>query len=228
MTARRMIALSAAGCVLALSLVAGSGCEREIPVVENQEVTGYRIEGLVTDAQGQPVANVQVKLFYQFEFVDSKPPPAKTYIVPQSNQLIAARVYDYGDRVIRTISSISYPAGPIVIEWDKKDDRGNLVPSGVYWVRYLSGNDVHLRYPVTISGEVATTTNSSGRYVIPAENLPIGFYPVPLYNGDRSQYFGNHRIIPYVGLDFIISNSRKSVSFLLQKDRVTHMDVRFR
>lgn len=210
-----------------LMLAVVNGCEREIPVLGSSNSSGYRIEGMVTDGQGRPIVGVQVRLSYQFEFVDTNPPPRKEYIVAQQVEVVTVQVVDINDRVIRILSTASYSQGPIVVTWDQRDDRRRLVPSGVYFVRYLSGGDVKHSYPVTVTGAVTDVTDEAGRFQIPSENLPIGFYPVPLSPSDGYPYAGNYRIIPFVALDFTISSQRKSAYVSLTSDRVTKVDITF-
>lgn len=208
-------------------MLAVAGCEREIPVLSNGDASGYRIEGIITDGQGRAIVGVQVKLYYQFEYVDSKPAASKEYFVSEQNQVVTVRVFDLNDNPRRTISTSLYQPGPIIVQWDKRDDQGRLVPSGVYYVRYIVRGETKYSYPVTVTGAITAVTDGSGHYAIPSENLPVGFYPVPLYSSDSTIYYGNYQIVPYVGINFVVSSQVRSVYASLTKDRITQIDYTF-
>jgi hypothetical protein len=49
-------------------------------------------------------------------------------------------IYDVAGRRVRTVAQISRPNGQIVkVAWDGRDGHGQLVPSGIYFVRVASG-----------------------------------------------------------------------------------------
>lgn len=211
-------------------MVIVSGCEREIPLasIGEPEISGYRIEGTLTDRLGTPYRDIPIQLFYDYEFVDSNDPPSKEFEVTEPAKIIRVGVYDRNDHLKRILFNGRAEPGPFVVLWDQKESNGVLAISGVYTVRYTVDEQTKKSYPVTVSGNVTARTDSLGKFLIPDVNLPIDFYPVPLYNSDSSIYYGNHRIIPYVVLQFALAeNNNRSVYFRLEKNRVTHKDVKF-
>jgi low density lipoprotein receptor-related protein 5/6 len=55
------------------------------------------------------------------------------------------RIYDAAGRLVRTLLSEDKPAGTYTKVWNGRDDNGAEVSSGVYFVRFETGNDVHAR-----------------------------------------------------------------------------------
>jgi len=54
-------------------------------------------------------------------------------------------VFDVQGRAVRRLVNAAQPAGPHAIRWDGRDDRGGLVPSGIYFFRLETGgkSEVH-------------------------------------------------------------------------------------
>ncbi|MBI3585748.1 MAG: hypothetical protein HY088_01300 [Ignavibacteriales bacterium] len=214
----------------AFMIVVVSGCEREIPLAlsSEPEISGYRIEGTLTDRLGNPYRDIPVQLFYDYGSVDSNDPPSKEFQVNDPVKIILVGVYDRKEHLKRILFNGRAERGPFVIVWDQKESNGVPAPSGVYTVRYIVDEQTKKSYPVTVSGNVTARTDSLGKFLIPDDNLPIDFYPVPLYNSDSSVYYGNHRIIPYVVLQFALAeNNSRSIYLHIEKNHITRIDIKF-
>ena len=201
------------------------GCERDLGFNTFEVISGYRIEGRATDRIGNPVRNVDVRVFYDYEYMDYNAPPTKEYDVPGSTPTVTVVVRNRAGQLIRTLFSGNPPAGPFVIDWDKKDVNGNDVPSSTYSVHYDVNNVSQKSYTVTVDGTIVTRTDTLGRYTVPGDNLPVGYYPVPIFSSSGSTFFGNHRITSLVRLSFVTPSRSRTVSVTLLKDRVTLVDV---
>jgi len=46
---------------------------------------------------------------------------------------------------VRSLVQRDLPAGYHEVRWDAKDDLGNLVPVGPYWILYRAGSDYRCR-----------------------------------------------------------------------------------
>ena len=53
----------------------------------------------------------------------------------------AVAVYDAAGRRVRVLAEAELPAGTHAIAWDGRDQRGQLVPAGVYFIRAAAGGE---------------------------------------------------------------------------------------
>ena len=213
--------------LLALCLLLIEACEREIPpVAEPVTTTGYQIEGFVLDGLGNPVRGLPIALYYDYELVDTGPAPSKIFRASDPSAIVRVTVFDSYNRPLLTLFQGRPPEeGGLEIDWDQEDAFGNPAPSGAYTVQYIVGGQTKMSYPVVVSGNVVTTTDTSGHYIIPDQYLPVGFSPVPLYSADSSSYLGNYQITPYVVLEFRLQPSRYGYVILTQ-DQITRFDFK--
>lgn len=213
--------------LLLACVLSALACERDTGIVSSEVISGYRIDGRVVDRIGNPVKNVDVKVFYNYEYVDYNSPPSKEYDVPDPSPTVTVVVRNRNGQNIRTLYSGNPPPGPFLVEWDKKDADSVDAPSGVYSVHYLVNNTTQKSYDIAVEGTLVARSDSLGKYVIPNDNLPVGFYPVPLYNADKTLFYGNHRISSSILLLFSTSARYREVYITVVKDRVTVLDVVF-
>ena len=61
------------------------------------------------------------------------------YSVPEDGEVIL-RVYDVAGRRVKDLVSGRVKAGIHRLEWDRRDVRGRLLPSGVYFLRLEAGD----------------------------------------------------------------------------------------
>jgi hypothetical protein len=201
------------------------GCERELPFQAYPEkpILGYQIEGYVTDHLGIPLKGVRVAVWYDYEFVDTVRPPSTDFFVDDPTRSILVRVYDHNQKVRAILFEGHAPAGLLEIAWNKRDSFGSLVPSGVYTVDFNVNGVSRASYSVVVDGAVTAVTDSLGYYVIPEENLPIGFYPVPQTIVQDPSSYGSYRITPLVSLELYLG-VHPWTSVTLTKDQVTRHD----
>ncbi len=201
------------------------GCERDTQLLSVDTTTGYKVQGTVTDRIGNPVVGVNVSVLYDYDLVDRNPAPSKDFTVTDSTKTVSVVVRNRGDQTIRTIFSGTLPLGNYMYDWDMKDAIGNNPPASTYTLHYLVDGVSQKSYSVTVSGTIVALSDVQGQYTIPDNNLPIGFYPVPIYSFDKSVFFGNHRIVSSVRLAFTTTARVKEVVVNLSKDVVKKVDV---
>lgn len=211
---------------IVLVLVGMIGCERDVPfmVPPPEPINGYQIEGYVTDRLGIPVKDLQVALWYEFDYVDGNP-PNRTLYVDNSNATSLVRVFDANKNVKKVLFQGRAPLGILDVSWDKKDSLGQPVPTGIYTVDFRQGGVLKNSYTTVVNGNVTVVTDSLGHYTITNDQLPVGFYPVPLYSNDDSNFLGNFQVSSYVVLEFYLT-SHRSASVILTPDQVTRLDYR--
>ncbi len=213
-------------CTMLVLLLGGVvGCERDLPYVAPAEkpIVGYQVEGYITDHLGVPLKGVRVGLWYDYEFVDTLHLPSPSFYVDDSAKTARVQVFSRSQTVVAVLFAGHSPVGTMDFEWDKHDGLGNLAPSGVYTVEFSMNNVSRASYTVVVDGAITAVTDSLGHYVIPDENLPVGFYPVPRFSSVDSYFFGNYRITPSIGLELYLDVHR-GVSLTVDKDQVTRRD----
>ena len=201
------------------------GCERDLPyqVPSEKPIVGYQLEGYVTDRLGVPLKGVRVGLWYDYEFVDTIHHATPAFVVDDSTKVARVQVLDRKGRVEAIVFEGRTSPGIMDVEWDKRDQAGNPATSGVYTVDFSLNGASRASYAVVIDGAVTAATDSLGHYVIPDQNLPVGYYPVvrPVYGDPAST--GNFRISPNMGLELYL-DIRRGASVTLVKDAVIRRD----
>lgn len=194
------------------------GCQRDLPYEAPAEtpISGYQLEGYVTDHFGVPLKGVGVQLWYDYEFVDTLHSPNPVFYVDDPAQIARVEVLSRNKRIINVLYDGHSNVGLLDTEWDKRDAFGRPVPSGVYTVDFSMNGVSRSSYTVMVDGAVTAVTDSLGHYLIPDENLPVDFYPVP-----RSD--GNYRITSLVSIQLTLEIPR-GTSLTLTKDQVTRFD----
>lgn len=202
-------------------------CEREIPPAGTSvTVSGYQIEGYVLDALGNPVRGLPIAVYYNYDLVDTGPPPPKDYLPADPNKIVRVTVYDRYNAPVLTLFQDRPPdTGPMDITWNQRDAGGNPISSGVYTVQYIVDGRTQLSYPVVVSGNVVAQTDTTGHYVIRDKYLPVGFYPVPLYSADNSTYLGNWQISADIVLGLRLQPTRYW-SVVITENEITEFDIR--
>jgi hypothetical protein len=63
-------------------------------------------------------------------------------VISKLNSKVKVIVYDILGKEVRTLLDKELPAGEYTIEWDGKDSNGNILNSGVYFIRMLANPDL--------------------------------------------------------------------------------------
>jgi hypothetical protein len=180
-----------------------NGCNRDSIVQENISTTGYQIQGKVIDRYRNPVAGAEIKLFYDYGYLNSDQPPSKDCYIDNDTTIVTVVVYDRNDNPIRILLQRKQPIGNLKIEWDQRDTLGTTVPSGLYWIRYYVGTNMKHEYGEVVEGGRVAMTDALGQFTVLDFNLPIGYQPVPGYSLDGQTFYGNYEILSTVFLKII-------------------------
>ncbi len=216
--------MRAAAIAVPAILTLVSGC-RDNPVEPVPPVATYRVEGTLSDHYGHAIDGAAVYVNYDYSLVDEGPPPQTSCTVTDTTHAVSVNVYNPADVLCRKLFSGPPPSATFQVLWDHTDSSGVVMPSGVYQVRYESGGVTLASYPVVVDGGQVTTTDLQGRFVIPAANLPIGYYPAALYSSDSSYYFGNYSVSAHVYLTFQTSAQSKTIAVNLVQGEAAVLTV---
>lgn len=213
--------------VILVGVAGAPGCERDLPYMAtaDQSISGYQIEGYVTDKLGIPIKGLKIALWYDLDYIDSNAPPSRQFLVDDTTAIARVAVLDQQNKLRRVLYQGRARLGYLDFEFDLRDSAGVLLPTGIYTIRYSLAGVTRGSYNQLINGAVTVVTDSLGHYVIPNEFLPIGFYPAPIYGGDGGPFNGNYQVSPYVVLEFYLP-AHRSASVTLTKDQITRFDYR--
>ena len=204
-----------------------AGCERELLLLDpSLQIQGYEVRGVVGDRFGNPIPGVGVTVDYLLEYVNDGPEPLRTYQVPSPGEAITVSVVNRVDQPVFTYAAGTQEPGSFIFIWDQTYPNGQPVPPGAYSVRYVAPAGVRLSYPVLVSGNQVTTTDSLGRYTIRDPELPVDFYPVPDYSSNGTTYYGNLRVTSQVILGFMADGMEVYRTVQLTRDQVVILDAR--
>jgi hypothetical protein len=213
--------------MISLSLGGLLGCERDIPFVgsPDQPISGYQLEGYVTDRLGIPVKDLRIALWYDYSPVDDQTVPSRQFAITDSTKAIRVRVLDPENKVRCVLFEGLSRVGTREFQWDRKDSLGQDVASGVYRVEFSAGGIVRGSYTAIVDGAISAVTDSFGHYLIPNSSIPVGFFPAPLYSSSDTKFIGNYIILSDVRLEFILGNHRSAI-VNMNRDLVTRFDFR--
>lgn len=203
-------------CGVALS------CREVLPVEADVVINGYQLDGTVTTTDGMPLDSVSVVLYYSCMPVSLSPLDTIQVNVTDSTKIVYVAVFDVNNSRVRKLYQRYRHPGPVPrFSWDERDDGGQFVPSGKYWIEYVYGDTLVKAVPYLAEGHVTTMTNSIGEFTIPTERLPVGEL-FDFYNDDGS-YDATYQVFPQIDLVFRRSTSRSLVYEVpLDHNRVSH------
>jgi hypothetical protein len=203
-----------------------AGCDRQIPVSPpSTQISGYQIEGTVTDPVGNPIPNVTVKLFYEFGYTPADTNASRWYFVGNSTVFTQAIVVDGNDQVIRALTAPTKYYGLFQALWDGKDSSRAVVPSGIYRVEYVVGGQIVFLYNQIVDGGTVAMTDSSGHYLVSTKYLPIDFSTDPLFYFDP--YVVNLPISNNVFVRFAYPSHVREMEVTVNKNVNTVVNVMF-
>ncbi len=156
---------------------------------------------------------------YTLEWVDDGPEPTRTYQVPLIGESITVTVVGRDGRTVFAEALGLQSGGPFSYLWSGRTSPGQFAAPGAYEVRYQTAAGVRLTYPYLLSGTIAATTDSLGRFIVRDLQLPIGFYPVPEYSSTGATYYGNLRVTSEVILGFSVGGIKDFRTVNVRRDQ---------
>ncbi len=188
-----------------ISVAVLAGCRDVVPIDNGTSpVTGYEIQGTVTDSTGHPIFGVAVRLAYTYVFYDSTPPGPTTVIVPHAGALQVG-IYDKYSNLVRTLYDGPAAAGATVDRsWNRVDSLGRAVGSGVYYYDVALDGGSILDYPILVDSAATAYTDNTGSFTIGDAFFPVGAI-APRF-GSGGTFLGNFIVYDRVNLLFSIDS----------------------
>ncbi len=200
------------------------GCREIIPVEPRENISGYQINGFITNQSGTPLKDVIVKVLYQTTLVNNNPLDTVIAVITDTNSLVSIDVYNTNNIFIRNIFLGRRPIGPINrVAWNGELVNGDFISSGYYLIRVRINNTFVKEYPVIIDGSQTAKSDSGGQFIITNANLPVN----KLFDRYDSQnrYLGTYRILSSVILELIYLNVAVRGRVDLLKDEITKVNI---
>lgn len=212
---------------LSLTVVLVSGC-RDLNLLDVRETTeGYRIVGTVLDGLDNPITGLGIRLSYGAEYVSGSPVPQREYNLQSPDEFVLVDVYNLKGAHVQSLYAGTPGGTSLLVQWNKRNSAGALVPSGIYFVRYSVNGSTRHSYTVVVDGHISATTDTNGVFTIPDDLLPVGYYPAPLYSGTDA-FLGNYRIQNLAFLEFTVDVNTYVYSVVLELNQTKRLLVRVR
>jgi hypothetical protein len=194
-------------------------CREIQPFQPVTTIQGYRLDGIVTSANGIPLGDVQLILYYNYDYYSTTPVDTQKVIVQTATRVVDVAIYTASHVFVRQLYFGYHAPGPLsLFSWDGRDAYGRNVPSGKYLMRFALDNVVIKYSTIIIDGNITAITDSTGKFSIGNDNLPVGeLFDFYLDNGT---YDATYQVEPEVELVFSRGGYQSSYDVALQKDAV--------
>ena len=194
---------------------------REIQPYEIQpHVNGYRLDGTVTTANGVPIKDVDVRLYYYYHRVSDTPIDTQRVYVADSTRIVDVAVYCPDNTFVRQLF-LGYRAPGYLprYRWDGFDYNGVPAPGGKYLIRYVVDTAIVKYSPVLLDGRTTATTDVFGQFTLDGNRLPIGDR-FDIYDF-ANMYFGTYEVTPEIDIRLKkLTLSKLYTAIILTKDNI--------
>jgi len=164
-------------------------------------IKGYQLNGSLTAVNGVPIGGTEVRLYYNYEIVALEPADTQVVMVTNPTRIVDIAVYTEKYAFVKQLYLGYMQVGPVPrARWTGVDYKGNFVPSGKYYIRYVLDTVIVKYSPVLVEGAVTAYTDETGKFKIVNDNLPVGEI-FDFYRPDGT-FYGVLRVLPDIGLQF--------------------------
>lgn len=210
----------------AVAVLACAVCScREIePFSPGGSISGYRVEGTVTDAAGRALAGAEIRMFYELG-ARTAPRDTSHVIVQVPNSTVEIVVIGPDGELVRRFSVFGV-VGPVRRNvWDEKDSNSTSVKNGIYLLKVYVNGSLARSYGWLVDRKLTAVTDSTGSFTIPGFRLPVGEV-VDLYDVN-GLYDGTFVIAGNIVLEARYPGLQRSVRFALLRDQITRVSISF-
>jgi len=195
-------------------------CRDIQPVQPSSATSGFQLKGVVTTPDGLPLSGVEIRLYYNYDFVRDTPIDTQQVIVRDSSKIVDVAVYTPTYQLVQELFLGYRSTGPVPrYSWNGLDYTGALVPSGKYLLRYVV-DTVVVKYSILIvEGHPTALTDTNGRFTITSDRLPVD--EVFDHYLSNNTYEGTYIVLP--SIDIILRKSPLSKTYTdiaLERNRV--------
>jgi len=201
------VRLFIAGCCIFVSF----SCREFQPFERAQPISGFQLDGEVTTVTGVPVEGVDVRLYYNYQYVSDTPVDTQTVYVSDASTPVDIAVYKRDFVFVRQLFLGYRSVGPLPRwTWDGFDAAGNSVPGGKYFIRYVVDTVIVKYSPVVVDGHVTAVSTTRGSFTIAPSNIPVGD-SFDLFD-QTNHYAGTYEILPVIDITLRKGTARASYS----------------
>lgn len=207
-----------------LFLFTAISCREIIPFDDGDIITGYQINGLVSNASGTPLADVRVYLSYEYVKISNTPIDTISLIVVKDSSLVSIDALSENKNVLRNLFIGWRRTGLIPrYTWNGGVANNQFVPSGYYFIRYSVDSEIKKEVPIIVERTKTASTDSNGIFIIPKEYLPVNKVIDRYDIADR--YFGTYSVAEGVFLELYHGNIYRRGRVELKKDVITRVSI---
>ncbi len=164
----RVLAVAAVACLIL-------SCREVQPFQPVSTIQGYRLDGIVTSANGIPLGGAQIYLYYNYDYYSDTPVDTVNVVVQSSTRSVDVAVYTPDHVFVRQLFLGPHAPGVLpLMFWDGLDSHGVAVSSGKYLIRYALDGVVVKYTTVVIDGHLTAVTDAAGNFTLGPSVLPVG------------------------------------------------------
>lgn len=205
-------------------LFAAISCREIIPFDDSDTIAGYQINGLVSNASGTPLANVDVYLSYEYVRISNTPIDTISLMVIKDSSLVSIDALSEKKNIIRNLFNGWRRTGPIPrYTWSGELANNVFAPSGHYFIRYTVDSEIKKEVPIIVERTKTASTDSNGIFIVPKEYLPVNKIIDRFDISDR--YLGTYTVTEAVFLELYHGSTYRRGRVELKKDVITRISI---
>jgi len=119
------------------------------PASGGRPLTGMRVTGIKTTAKTKVIEKTKTEMPAQTRLLQNYPNPFNPLTAIQFSlahtERVSLKIFDINGTRVKNLVAGQYPAGCFEVVWDATDEKGHVVPSGVYYAQFKAGKTSHVR-----------------------------------------------------------------------------------
>lgn len=199
-------------------------CREIIPFDDSDSITGYQINGYVSNASGTPLGDVSVFLSYEYVKISNTPLDTIVVAVVKDSSLVSIDVLSENKKLIKNLFTGWRSTGLLPrYTWSGEVSNNLFVSPGYYYIRYSIDSEIKKEVPITVERTKTASTDSVGKFIIPNINLPVNKI-VDRYD-TSNRYLGTYVVTEWVFLELYHGSAYRRGRVELKKDVITRVSI---